>query len=111
MVMLLDVYFNVNMIKIIYIYQQIKKGLIMSVTISQRIKSLLALNGKTSADLARFMEISPQGLNNKFARGSFNTDDLIKIAEFTGSKLVFEGKAGNIVLDADCIRSSVTDAG
>ena len=77
----------------------------MSSTISQRIKSLLALNNKKAAELARFMGLSPQSLHNKIARGSFNANDLIKIAEFTGSKLMFENAAGNIVLDSDCIRS------
>lgn len=78
----------------------------MSSTITQRIKSLLALNNKKAVELAAYMGLSPQSLHNKMARGSFSADDLIKIAEFTGSKLLFENSAGNIALDGDCIRSA-----
>lgn len=76
----------------------------MSSNITQRIKSVLSLNNKKAVELAAYMGMTPQALNNKFARGSFSADDLIKIATFTGSKLSFTTPAGEIVLDPECLR-------
>lgn len=72
--------------------------------ISQRIKGLLQISGKKNSDLAAYLKISAQSLQNKFARGSFSADDLIKIAEFVDAELAFTNGNVKIVLDETCIR-------
>lgn len=70
-----------------------------------KIKALLSLKGKKNIELAKYFGISPQSMRNKLNRGSFSAEDLIKIAEFTGSTLAFEvDDAQKIVLDKSDIR-------
>ena len=78
--------------------------------ISQRLKSWLVLNDKKAVELANYMGISAQSLNNKFARGSFSIDDLIRIADFTGSTLSLVNDRGRLDLGADCIREKESKA-
>lgn len=59
-------------------------------SVSKKIKALLQLRGKRRCDLAAYLNITNQSLSNKFNRGSFSTEDLIKIAEFSNSKLCIE---------------------
>lgn len=79
----------------------------MDKAITGRIKSLLAISGKKNVELAAYMGISPQSLQNKFNRGSFSTDDLIKIAAFTGAELSFSIGDSKVLLDSSCIRESL----
>lgn len=72
--------------------------------ITGKIKALLAMAGKKNVELAEYLGIFPQSLQNKFNRGSFSADDLIRIAEFTGAELVLELGDDRIVLDSSCIR-------
>lgn len=74
--------------------------------ISDRIKSVLQLNGKKNVDLAAYLGMSPQSLQNKLSRGSFSADDLIRIAEFTGAELAFLMGPDKITLGADCLRDN-----
>lgn len=78
----------------------------MDKEITARIKGLLALKGKMNKELAEYLGISPQSLQNKFNRGSFSADDLIKIATFTGVDLAYveKGTPGVVKLDKSCIR-------
>lgn len=73
-------------------------------TITAKIKALLAMAGKKNVELAEYLGIFPQSLQNKFNRGSFSADDLIKIAEFTGAELSIQLGEDKIVLDSSCIR-------
>lgn len=73
-------------------------------TITAKIKALLAMAGKKNVELAEYLGIFPQSLQNKFNRGSFSADDLIKIAEFTGAELSIQLGEDKIVLDRSCIR-------
>ena len=76
----------------------------MDKVITAKIKALLAMAGKKNVELAEYLGIFPQSLQNKFNRGSFSADDLIRIAEFTGAELVLELGDDRIVLDSSCIR-------
>lgn len=78
----------------------------MDKTITSRVKSLLALKGKKNIEFAEYLGISPQSLQNKFNRGSFSADDLIKLADFLGVSLAFieQDTKSLIELDKDCIR-------
>lgn len=72
-------------------------------TVSNKIKSLLAARSKANKDLAEYLGISQQALSNKFYRGSFNSVDLIKIATFCGCQLSFICDDLKIDLDIDDI--------
>lgn len=76
----------------------------MDSTITGKIKALMQIAGVRNVDLARYYGILPQSLQNKFMRGSFSADDLIKIADFCGAELSFQLGDDKIVLDASCIR-------
>lgn len=64
--------------------------------VTKKIKSLLALKGFSFADYARALGILPQSLNSKTKKDAYKVNDLILLAELTGTKLAFiddEGKA------------------
>ena len=57
---------------------------------SNKIKSLLAYTNITSLAFSQALGLSkPQALNTKYARESFTSDDLIKLAELTDTRLCF----------------------
>lgn len=58
-------------------------------TISAKVKGLLVSQGKDIAGLAAALGISKQALSNKFYRNSFNAEDLLIVAEYTGGELAF----------------------
>lgn len=75
----------------------------MSVT--NKIKTLLSIKGKKNIELAAYLGISPQSMQNKLSRGSFSAEDLIKISDFLGCPLCFEiDHSQKIVLDNSDIR-------
>lgn len=74
--------------------------------VSDKIKALLKIKGYKMNDLAEYLGIGRQSLSNKFSRGSFSAEDLIKIADFLGCVLAFEiDNAQKIVLDKTDIRN------
>lgn len=73
--------------------------------VTQKVKALLSIKGKKNIELAKYLGMSPQSLQNKLNRGSFSAEDLIKIADFTGTSLVFEvSNNQKIVLENTDIR-------
>ena len=54
-------------------------------SVSDKIKAAINLSGKSKTELANYLGMSIQSLSNKLSRGSFSAEDLIKIADFTGS--------------------------
>ena len=58
--------------------------------VSEKINALLQIRGVKKYELAEFLEMSPQSLRNKFNRGSFSAEDLIKISGFLNCTLAFE---------------------
>ena len=58
-------------------------------SISEKVKGLLALNGKKQTELAESFGMSKQVMSNKMARGSWSANDLARAAEFCGCKLAF----------------------
>lgn len=75
-------------------------------TITAKIKALLAMSNKKNVELARYLGVLPQSLQNKFNRGSFSAEDLIRIADFCGAELVLLLGDDRIVLDKSCIRET-----
>lgn len=57
--------------------------------VSNKIKAVLAICEKKQIDLAEYFGMSKQSMNNKMNRDSWSAKDLIKVAEFTGSKVAF----------------------
>lgn len=74
--------------------------------ISDKIKALMKLAGKNNDELAAYLGLkSTQALHNKFSRGSFSAEDLIKIADFLDCDLNFDNRHGTrISLDKADIR-------
>lgn len=73
--------------------------------VSEKINALLQIRGVKKYELAEHLEMSPQSLRNKFNRGSFSADDLIKISDFLGCTLIFEiDDRQKIILDKSDIR-------
>ena len=77
--------------------------------VSDKIKMLLKMRGKQNKELAHVFGISEQAMRNKFARGSFSADELIKVADYLNCQLVFEADSQQkIYLTPDDLRT--TDA-
>ena len=71
-------------------------------SVSDKIKGLLALSGKKQIELAEAFDMSKQTMGNKMNRGSWSARDLAKVAEFCGCKLAFIMPDGQqIFIDAD----------
>lgn len=74
-------------------------------SVSNKIKSIMSIREMKSVELAELLKMSPQSLRNKFNRGSFSAEDLIKISDFLGVTLNFEiDDKQKIVLDMSDIR-------
>ena len=58
--------------------------------ITDKVKAAMAVSGKENKDLAQYLGITKQALSNKFNRGSYSAEDLIKMADFTGATLNLE---------------------
>lgn len=73
--------------------------------ITDKVKAAMAVSGKENKDLAQYLGITKQALSNKFNRGSYSAEDLIKIADFTGATLNLEfGDRTKIAFSLDDIR-------
>ena len=71
-------------------------------SVSNKVKGLLAFRGRKQIDLAAHFGMSKQTMSNKFARNSWFATDLIKVANFCGCKLAFVLPDGQqIVIEDD----------
>ncbi|MEG0146187.1 MAG: helix-turn-helix domain-containing protein [Clostridia bacterium] len=71
-------------------------------TVSSKVKSVLAFFGKRQIELAEYFGMGKQSMNNKMARDSWSAKDVAKVAEFVGCKVAFILPDGQYVLiDAD----------
>lgn len=77
----------------------------MSVT--DKIKAILSIKGKKNIELAEYLGISSQSMQNKLSRGSFSAEDLIKIADFLDCTLAFNiDENQKIILERSDIREN-----
>lgn len=75
--------------------------------ITNKIKGLLQIKGKKNTELAVYLNITAQSLSNKFNRGSFSAEDLIKISNFLECELAFIlSENQKIVLEIDDVRDT-----
>lgn len=56
-------------------------------SVSEKVKGMLALTGKKQIELAEEFEMSKQTMSNKMARGSWSASDLARAAQFCGCSL------------------------
>ena len=68
-------------------------------TISDCVRMALGKANRKQTDLSVYLGLSkPQSLNNKFIRNSWSGEDLVRLAEFTGGKLMIQYPDGQQVL-------------
>lgn len=60
--------------------------------IKDKIKALITITGHTQAEIADKKGVSRQQFNLKITRNAFRIDDLIELAELTGTTLAFNDK-------------------
>lgn len=71
-------------------------------SVSDKVKGLLALCGKRQGDMAISFGISKQSMSNKIAKNSWFASDLVKVADFCGCKLAFIMPDGQqIIIDVE----------
>ena len=72
-------------------------------SITKKVKALLALTGKKQTDLMAALDMSSkQSMSNKFSNERWSADDLVKVAEECGCKVAFVLPDGQqIVLDSE----------
>lgn len=77
--------------------------------VSDKIKALLSIKRKKYKELAKLFGISEQAMRNKFARGSFSAEELIRIADFLNCQLAFNiDSEQKIILTMDDLRPAGT---
>ena len=77
----------------------------MKMSVTKKIKIAMLQKNKKNSDIAECLQISNQGVRGKFTRGSFFANDLIKIADCLGYKLMLVDGDDKIVFDLDDIKS------
>ena len=77
-------------------------------SVSDKVKAGLKLEGKKIEELAELLGISRQSMSNKFYRNSFSASDLITIADFLGYSLAFISDKQNIIFDMSDIKTGET---
>lgn len=71
-------------------------------TVSSKVKSVLALCDKRQIELAEHFGMTKQVMNNKMNRDSWSGKDLAKVAEFVGGRLAFILPNGQqIIIDCE----------
>lgn len=70
--------------------------------VTRTVKAAATIAGLNRVQLAQALGLAtPQALSNKYTRGSFNAQDLIKIANACGYRLAFVGDDGRAVITFD----------
>lgn len=82
-------------------------------SISRKIRALLAISGKKQVDLAQYFGMTRQVMNNKLSRESWSAEDLIKVADFCDCKIAFicpDGQRIYLSMDGDNEQQKSPDA-
>lgn len=77
--------------------------------IGNKIKALLTLRNKSTNDACNYMGIMQASWYRKINNDTFKAEELIQLAEITGTKLSFVDEKGNTVIsfDIDDIKTNV----
>lgn len=70
-------------------------------SLNSKVKGLLAMKEKTIKSYAEYTNRTQANVSNKIARNSWNTQDFLKLAEFTGTRLAFIDENNNPVIIFD----------
>lgn len=71
-------------------------------TVTSKVKAMLAMSGKKQIDLAAYFGVMKQSMQNKMVRDSWSAKELAKVAEFCGCKLVImTPDGGQLFVDPD----------
>lgn len=54
------------------------------------LKAVMKDHGISQSDIARLFKVSPQAIHNRFSRGSWDVDEIVKILEYADCRLVIE---------------------
>lgn len=66
-------------------------------SVSNKLNTLLSLSGLNKSDAAKYYGITRQSMANKFQRGYFSTDDLIRLCDLTGAQLTIQHPSGQTI--------------
>ncbi len=70
--------------------------------VSDKVKAVLALEGRRNTELASYFGMTPQSMNNKLSRDSFSAKDLVRVADFVGGQVAIILSNGQaIYLDSE----------
>lgn len=73
--------------------------------VAEKINALLHIRGIKKYELAEYLNMTPQSLRNKFNRGSFSVEDLIRISDYLNCTLCLEiDEKQKIILDKSDLR-------
>ena len=67
-------------------------------SVSSAVRMAVAKIGMNQAGLAKSWGITAQAINNKFYRDSWSAEDLLKVADITGGKLMLVYPDGQQIL-------------
>lgn len=65
--------------------------------VADKVRAVLALEGRKNTELAAYFGMTPQSMNNKLSRDSFSTKDLIKVADFVGGRVAIVLSNGQMI--------------
>lgn len=77
--------------------------------IGNKIKALLTLRNKSTSDACNYMGILQASWYRKINNNTFKAEELIQLAEMSGTKLSFLDEKGKVVIsfDIDDIKTNV----
>lgn len=69
--------------------------------VKDKIKFLLGTTGKKQTEFAEYLGQSKQQVSNRFSgkQNGIGIKDLLKLADFTGTKLAFVDENNNVIID------------
>lgn len=59
-------------------------------SVNDVLRTVMRDHKMTQTDIARLFDVSPQAIYNKFRRGTWDIDEVIKILDSVGCRLVIE---------------------
>lgn len=62
----------------------------------------------TQQELAKVLGISRQGFTNKMARDSFFIDDVVKIADYLGMKVIMKGEKEYVIQRESRVKEKIS---
>lgn len=74
-----------------------RKG-VFDMSVSNAVRMAIAKKGMSQTSLSKVWGISTQAINNKFYRDSWSAEDLQRVADITGGRLMFVYPDGQQIL-------------